>query len=188
MATIATDQSASSDGGNLREVEIVLEGVETPRRHQNSSDKRLGIVRHKFDVPVRALEGLHVYSGANPRKRPKVKSRVARLIERSLLNQDTVSDAFHLAHLGITVVATEFEKVDEREDVWRLKFLLDESTESGEDEPKDGIVNGSSMCLARARTSRRTSTSRSKSSQGSRRRSVPRSSPLSRRAGTRSCK
>jgi hypothetical protein len=142
MATAATDQSAPSDaGGDLREVEIVLEGVETPRRHQNSSDKRLGIVRHKFDVPVKALEGLHVYSGANPRKRPKVKSRVARLIERSLLNQDTVSDAFHLAHLGITVVATDFEKVDDREDVWRLKFLLDES-DIGEEEPKDGIVNG----------------------------------------------
>jgi hypothetical protein len=142
MATAATEKSASTESGNLREVDIVLEGVETPRRMQNPSDKRLGIVRHKFDVPVQALEGLHVYSGANPRKKPKVKSRVARLIERSLLNQDTVSDAFHLAHLGITVVATEFEKIDDREDAFRLKFMLDEDDESKDDEPKDGIVNG----------------------------------------------
>ena len=121
----------------LREVELLLEGVEAARRMENASDKRLGIVRHQFDVPVRELERLHVYSGANPRKHPKVRSRVARQIRQSLLNEDTVVDAFHLAHLGITVVATEFTKVEGREDSWLLKFTLDES-----DEPQDGIVNG----------------------------------------------
>jgi hypothetical protein len=126
------EQAATED---LREV--VLEGVEAARRLENQSDKQLGIVRHQFDVPVRELERLHIYSGANPRKHPKVKSRVARQIRQSLLNEDTVSDAFHLAHLGITVVATEFAKVDGREDAYRLKFQIDDS-----DEPQDGIVNG----------------------------------------------
>ncbi len=120
-----------------REVELLLEGVEAVRRMENSSDKRLGIVRHVFDVPVRQLEQLQVYSGANPRKHPRVKSRVARQIRQSLLNEDTVEDAFHLAHLGITVVASDFTKVDGREDAWNLKFSLDTS-----DEPQDGIVNG----------------------------------------------
>lgn len=100
----------------LREVELLLEGVEAVRRMENQSDKKLGIVRHQFDVPVQELERLQVYSGANPRKHPKVKSRVARQIRQSLLNEDTVVDAFHLAHLGITVVATDFTKVDGRED------------------------------------------------------------------------
>lgn len=121
----------------LREVELLLEGVEAVRRMENQSDKKLGIVRHQFDVPVRELERLQVYSGANPRKHPKVKSRVARQIRQSLLNEDTVVDAFHLAHLGITVVATDFTKVDGREDAWLLKFRLDDG-----DEPQDGIVNG----------------------------------------------
>jgi hypothetical protein len=120
-----------------REVEVLLEGVETPRRMQNESDKKLGITRHQFDVPVRELSRLEIYSGANPRKHPRVKSRVARQIRQSLLNEDTVNDAFHLAHLGITVVATDFTKVEGREDAYHLKFKLDES-----DEPSDGIVNG----------------------------------------------
>ena len=136
MAT--TIERSSADGvGNVREVEVLLEGVQTPKRMQNPSDKKLGIVRHQFDVPIRALAGLDIYSGANPRKRPRVKSRVAQLIERSLLNEDGVVDGFHLAHLGITVVATSFEKVDDREDAFLLKFILD-----SEDEPSDGIVNG----------------------------------------------
>lgn len=122
------------------EVEYLLEGVESARRMQNESDKALGIVRHQFDVPVLALKGMVKFSGANPRKRPKVRSRVARQIKDSLLNRDAVQDAFHLAHLGITVVATGFEKVDGREDAYRLKFKLDVSDES--DEPEDGIVNG----------------------------------------------
>ncbi len=126
------DQYADED---LREV--VLEGVEAARRLENSSDKRLGIIRHQFDVPVRELQRPHIYSGANPRKHPKVKSRVAKQIRASLLNEDTVENAFHLAHLGITVVASEFVKVDGREDAWRLKFKLDDS-----DDPQDGIVNG----------------------------------------------
>jgi len=122
-------------GEDLREV--ILEGVEAARRLENQSDKRLGIVRHQFDVPVRELERLHIYSGANPRKHPKVKSRVARQIRQSLLNEDTVEDAFHLAHLGITVIATEFSKVDGRDDAYRLKFRIDDT-----DDPHDGIVNG----------------------------------------------
>jgi hypothetical protein len=126
------DQVAGED---LREV--ILEGVEAARRLENSSDKRLGIVRHQFDVPVRELQRLHIYSGANPRKHPKVKSRVAKQIRTSLLNEDTVENAFHLAHLGITVVASEFVKVDGREDAYRLKFKIDDS-----DDPQDGIVNG----------------------------------------------
>lgn len=117
--------------------EVLLEGIEAARRLENSSDRRLGIVRHQFDVPVRDLDRLHIYSGANPRKHPKVKSRVARQIRQSLLNEDTVPDAFHLAHLGITVIATEFSKVDGREDTYKLKFRVDDS-----DEPQDGIVNG----------------------------------------------
>jgi len=121
----------------LREVEHLLEGVETPRRMQNESDKRLGIVRHQFDVPVQALRGLTIYGGANPRQHPKVRSRVARQIKESLLNRDVVQDAFHLAHLGITVIATAFDKVDGRDDAYRLRFKLDLS-----DEPEDGIVNG----------------------------------------------
>ncbi|HWB22233.1 MAG TPA: AIPR family protein [Gaiellaceae bacterium] len=104
---------------------------------ENTSDKHLGIVRHQFDVPVRALENLKIYSGANPRKNPKVRSRVAKQIRQSLLNEDTVVDAFHLAHLGITVIATDFTRVEGREDAYLLKFKLDES-----DEPQDGIVNG----------------------------------------------
>jgi hypothetical protein len=120
-----------------REVEVLFEGVEAARRMENESDKRLGIVRHQFDVPVRDLESLQIYSGANPRKQPRVNSRVAKQIRASLLNEDTLQDAFHLAHLGITVVATEFKKVEGREDTWHLRFRLDES-----DEPQDGIVNG----------------------------------------------
>lgn len=130
-----TDVVEQVAGDDLREV--ILEGVEAARRLENQSDKRLGIVRHQFDVPVRELERLHIYSGANPRKHPKVKSRVARQIRHSLLNEDTVSDAFHLAHLGITVVATEFAKVEGREDAYRLKFRIDDT-----DDPQDGIVNG----------------------------------------------
>jgi hypothetical protein len=121
----------------LREVEFLLEGVETSRRMQNESDKKLGIVRHQFDVPVRRLKGLGDFGGANPRKRPKVQSRVAKQIKESLLNRDGVQDAFHLAHLGITVIATGFEKVDGRDDAYKLRFRLDQS-----DEPEDGIVNG----------------------------------------------
>lgn len=121
----------------FREVELLLEGVEAARRMENASDKKLGIVRHQFDVPVNVLDRFQVYSGANPRKHPRVKSRVARQIRQSLLNEDTVSDAFHLAHLGITVIATDFTKVEGREDAYMLKFRLDES-----DEPQDGIVNG----------------------------------------------
>jgi hypothetical protein len=126
------DQAAE---GDLREV--LLEGVEAARRLENNSDKRLGIVRHTFDVPVRELERLHIYNGANPRRHPKVKSRVAKQIRASLLNEDTVENAFHLAHLGITVVATEFTKLDGREDAYRLKFKVEDG-----DEPEDGIVNG----------------------------------------------
>jgi hypothetical protein len=132
-----TQQHTPQENGEAREVEVQLEGVESPRRMQNASDRRLGIVRHQFDVPVRALGGLHIYRGANPRQQPKIKSRVARLIRQSLLNEDTVPDAFHLAHLGITVVATDFQKVEHREDAFRLRFALDSS-----DEPQDGIVNG----------------------------------------------
>src|SRR5581483_5814773 len=132
--TEVMDVSASED---LREVEFLLEGVETPRRMQNESDKRLGIVRHQLDVPVRNLAGLAQYGGANPRKHPKVRSRVARQIKESILNRDAVQDAFHLAHLGITVIATAFEKVEGREDAYRLRFKLDLR-----DEPEDGIVNG----------------------------------------------
>jgi AIPR protein len=66
-----------------------------------------------------------------------VNSRVAKQIRTSLLNEDTVENAFHLAHLGITVVATEFVKVDGREDAYRLKFKIDDT-----DDPQDGIVNG----------------------------------------------
>jgi hypothetical protein len=132
--TDVVDISASE---GLREVEHLLEGVETPRRMQNESDKRLGIVRHQFDVPVRSLRGLTVYGGANPRQHPKVRSRVARQIKESLLNRDQVQDAFHLAHLGITVIATGFEKLEGREDAYKLRFKLDLS-----DEPEDGIVNG----------------------------------------------
>ena len=120
-----------------REVEFLLEGVETSRRMQNESDKKLGIVRHQFDVPVRALSGLGSFGGANPRKNPKVNSRVAKQIRESLLNRDQVQDAFHLAHLGITVIATGFEKIEGREDAYKLRFKLDQS-----DEPEDGIVNG----------------------------------------------
>lgn len=133
--TEVMDQVASPE---LREVELLLEGVEAARRLENASDKRLGIVRHQFDVPVRSLERLKIYSGANPRKHPKVKSRVARQIRQSLLNEDTVADAFHLAHLGITVVATDFRKIDGQDDKWLLKFRVDEDG----DEPQDGIVNG----------------------------------------------
>jgi AIPR protein len=129
MEPIATEEP--------REVELLLEGVEAVRRMENKSDKRLGIVRHQFDVPVRVLESLQIYSGANPRKQPRVNSRVAKQIRASLLNEDTVENAFHLAHLGITVIATDFTKVEGREDAWHLKFRLDES-----DEPQDGIVNG----------------------------------------------
>lgn len=129
MEPIATEEP--------REVELLLEGVEAVRRMENKSDKRMGIVRHQFDVPVRVLESLQIYSGANPRKQPRVNSRVAKQIRASLLNEDTVEDAFHLAHLGITVIATDFTKVEDREDAWYLKFRLDES-----DEPQDGIVNG----------------------------------------------
>ncbi len=132
-----TQVMETSGTEELREVEFLLEGVETPRRMQNESDKKLGIVRHQFDVPVRKLKGLGVFGGANPRKRPKVQSRVARQIKESLLNRDQVQDAFHLAHLGITVIATAFEKVDGREDAYNLRFRLDQS-----DEPEDGIVNG----------------------------------------------
>jgi hypothetical protein len=132
--TEVMDPTASEEH---QEFELLLEGVEAVRRMENQSDKKLGIVRHQFDVPVKILEDLQVYSGANPRKRPRVNSRVARQIRQSLLNEDTVSDAFHLAHLGITVVASDFHKVDGREDAWMLKFRLDES-----DEPQDGIVNG----------------------------------------------
>lgn len=130
----AMEQVASEE---LREVEFLLEGVETPRRMQNESDKRLGIVRHQLDVPVRNLAGLALYPGANPRQHPKVRSRVARQIKESLLNRDEVQDAFHLAHLGITVIATGFEKVEGRDDVYKLRFKLDLR-----DEPEDGIVNG----------------------------------------------
>jgi hypothetical protein len=133
MAAV-TEESA---GQEFREVEHLLEGVETPRRMQNESDKRFGIVRHQFDVPVKSLRGLDVYGGANPRKNPKINSRVAKQIRESLLNRDGVQDAFHLAHLGITIVATDFQKVDGREDAYRLKFKLDLS-----DEPDEGIVNG----------------------------------------------
>jgi hypothetical protein len=121
----------------FREVEHLLEGVETPRRMQNESDRKLGIVRHQFDVPVRSLRGLDVYGGANPRKNPKINSRVARQIRESILNRDGVQDAFHLAHLGITIVATDFHKLDGRDDAFRLRFKLDLS-----DEPDEGIVNG----------------------------------------------
>jgi hypothetical protein len=132
-----TDVMEPSAKQEFREVEHLLEGVETPRRMQNESDKKLGIVRHQFDVPVRALRGLEVFGGANPRKNPRINSRVAKQIRESLLNRDGVQDAFHLAHLGITIIATEFEKLDGREDAYRLKFKLDLS-----DEPEDGIVNG----------------------------------------------
>lgn len=132
-----TQVMESSGTEELREVEFLLEGVETPRRMQNESDKKLGIVRHQFDVPVRQLKGLGDFGGANPRKRPKVQSRVAKQIKESLLNRDQVQDAFHLAHLGITVIATGFEKVDGRDDAYKLRFKLDQS-----DEPEDGIVNG----------------------------------------------
>jgi hypothetical protein len=47
--TNVMDESATQA---LREVEHLLEGVETPRRMQNECDKKLGIVRHQFDVPV----------------------------------------------------------------------------------------------------------------------------------------
>jgi hypothetical protein len=128
-----------SAGQELVEREHLLEGVETPRRMQNESDKELGIVRHQFDVPVQSLQGLTVYGGANPRGNPRINSRVAKQIRESLLNRDGVQNAFHLAHLGITIVATEFRKVeiDGRDDVYQLKFKLDLS-----DEPEDGIVNG----------------------------------------------
>ncbi len=132
--TDVMDRSASEE---LQECEFFLEGVETPKRMQNESDKRLGIVRHQFDVPVRALRGLGNFGGANPRKHPKVRSRVAKQIKESLLNRDAVQDAFHLAHLGITVIATGFDKVDGRDDAYKLRFRLDLS-----DEPEDGIVNG----------------------------------------------
>lgn len=132
-----TEVMELSDTQELREVELLLEGVEAARRMENPSDKRLGIVRHQFDVPVNVLDRFKIYSGANPRKHPKVRSRVARQIRQSLLNEDTVVDAFHLAHLGITVIATGFEKVEGREDAYMLKFRLDDS-----DEPQDGIVNG----------------------------------------------
>lgn len=134
MGVDAMELSASEE---LREVEFLLEGVETPRRMQNESDKQLGIVRHQFDVPVRNLAGLTQYPGANPRQHPKVRSRVARQIKESLLNRDELQDAFHLAHLGITVVATAFEKVEGREDAYKMRFKLDLR-----DEPEDGIVNG----------------------------------------------
>lgn len=134
MASVMEHESAPQE---LREVEHLLEGVETPRRMQNESDKKLGIVRHQFDVPVRALRGLKMFGGANPRANPKINSRVAKQIRESLLNRDGVLDAFHLAHLGITVIATDFRKLDEREDAYLLKFKLDLS-----DEPEDGIVNG----------------------------------------------
>jgi AIPR protein len=130
----AMEPSATQE---FREVEHLLEGIEAHRRMQNASDQRLGIVRHQFDAPVSSLKGMEVYGGANPRKNPKIRSRVARQIRESLLNRDGVQDAFHLAHLGITVVATEFVKVEGREDAFRLKFKLDLS-----DEPEDGIVNG----------------------------------------------
>jgi len=88
-------------------------------------------------LPVRSLRGLEVYGGANPRKNPKINSRVAKQIRESLLNRDGVQDAFHLAHLGITIVATDFQKVEGREDAYRLRFKLDLS-----EEPDEGIVNG----------------------------------------------
>jgi hypothetical protein len=138
-----TDVVDVSGTEELREVEFLLKGVETPKRMQNESDKKLGIVRHQFDVPVRALKGLGDFGGANPRKHPKVNSRVAKQIRESLMNRDQVQDAFHLAHLGITVIATGFEKVDRDangaavDDAYKLRFRLDES-----DEPADGIVNG----------------------------------------------
>jgi len=53
-----TDVMESAGVDDLREVEVLLEGVETPRRMQNESDKRFGIVRHQLDVPVRNLAGL----------------------------------------------------------------------------------------------------------------------------------
>jgi hypothetical protein len=136
MASVI-DQVAAQEGTDLEEVVLLLEGVESARRMQNASDQRLGITRHQFDVPVSSLSDLTIYSGANPRKNPQVRSRVAKQIRESLLNEDVVDDAFHLAHLGITVVASGFEKVDGREDAYVLKFMLDAS-----DEPRDGIVNG----------------------------------------------
>jgi len=136
MASV-TDEVVGQDSSDLEEVVLLLEGVESARRMENASDQRLGIRRHQFDVPVRSLSDLTIYSGANPRKNPQVRSRVAKQIRESLLNEDAVHDAFHLAHLGITVVASDFDKVEGREDAYLLKFMLDAS-----DEPHDGIVNG----------------------------------------------
>src|SRR4051794_18218856 len=67
-----TQVMESSPPEELREVELLLEGVEAARRMENPSDKQLGIVRHQFDVPVNVLDRFQVYSGANPRKNPKV--------------------------------------------------------------------------------------------------------------------
>src|SRR5438105_3645479 len=79
MASV-TDQVAAQDNSDLEEVVLLLEGVESARRMRNASDERLGITRHQFDVPVRSLSDLTIYSGANPRKNPQVRSRVAKQI------------------------------------------------------------------------------------------------------------
>ena len=112
-------------------------GVESARRMQNESDRRLGIVRHFWDVPVEQIrEGLVKLSGPNPRPKPRIKKKVAQQILRSVTNQDVpIEGVFHLAHLGITIVG-EVEKV--ADDHFKVTFNVDDKP----DEPSDGIVNG----------------------------------------------
>lgn len=114
-----------------------FDGVESPRRMQNEADRRLGIVRHIWDVPVRAItQGLSQLSGPNPRPRPKIKKKVAQQILLSVTNQDVPIDGvFHLAHLGITIVG----EVEKRTD---SKFAVTFEVDDDADTPSDGIVNG----------------------------------------------
>lgn len=134
---ISSTPSSTTQVPGKDSVTFDFTGVESARRMQNESDRRLGIVRHCWDAPVGEIRaGLVNLSGPNPRPKPKTKKKVAQQIMRSVTNQDVpIEGVFHLAHLGITIVG-EVEKVTD--DHFRVTFNVDDKV----DEPSDGIVNG----------------------------------------------
>lgn len=119
-------------------VQVTFQGVETPKRLQNSEDQRRSIVRHTFDIPAANLASdvLLTLDGPNPRT-PNVHRKAAKRLKESLQGVDQAScGAFHLAHSGIRGIVKSLRRVDET--TYRATFEV----ETGSKSEDHGIANG----------------------------------------------
>jgi hypothetical protein len=137
--TKAPTRKARSDvDAGPTEVEVLFNGVETPKRLQNAEDVKRNIVRHTFDVPAGMLEAdiLLDLDGPNPRT-PNTRKTAARRLRESLEGADPETvGAFHLAHGGIRGLVKSFERINEN--TYKATFEVETGTRAQD----DGIANG----------------------------------------------